>query len=183
MVIVATVFSLCMAMIGQMTARNTTSSIESGQHDLSSVNDVGETSRTHQIPAGLRCTPQRLAIYEQLRRSSHPTAEALHGRLAAEHSVSLATVYNTLDTFTKAGLILQLPSRSGSSRYCAGQASHMHLQIDGTSELEDVPHDLSEQIIDAIPTGVLEEIESRLGVKISGVDVQFNASRIRDESV
>ena len=165
-----------------MTARNTTSSIESGQHDLSSVNDVAETRELIRS-AGLRCTPQRLAIYEQLRRSSHPTAEALHGRLASEHSVSLATVYNTLDTFTKAGLILQLPSRSGSSRYCAGQASHMHLQIDGTSELEDVPHDLSEQIIDAIPTGVLEEIESRLGVKISGVDVQFNASRIRDDSV
>ncbi len=160
----------------QMATRNTTSTFESGQHDLSSVNHIEETRELIKS-AGLRCTPQRLAIYEQLRQSSHPTAEALHDRLSRDQPVSLATIYNTLDTFTKAGLILQLPSRSGISRYCAGQSSHMHLQINGTTELEDVPHDLSEQIIDAMPARILDEIESRLGVKISGIDVQFNASR------
>lgn len=164
-----------------MATRNTTSTFEPSQHDLSSVNNVEQTRELIRS-AGLRCTPQRVAIYEHLRQSSHPTAEAIHGRVVREQPVSLATVYNTLDIFTKAGLILQLPSRSGSSRYCAGQASHMHLQIDGTGELEDVPHELSEKILDAMPNEILAEIESRLGVKINGVDIQFSGSRSSGET-
>ncbi len=164
-----------------MATRNSTSTFEPSQHDLSSVNHV-EHTRELIRSAGLRCTPQRLAIYEQLRQSSHPTAEAIYGKVLQDQSVSLATVYNTLDIFTKAGLILQLPSRSGSSRYCAGRASHMHLLINGTNELRDVPKELGERVIGAIPDEVLMQIEARLGVKISGIDVQFNGSRVPSDS-
>ncbi|MBG83109.1 MAG: hypothetical protein CMJ40_01020 [Phycisphaerae bacterium] len=164
-----------------MATWNSTSTFEPSQHDLSSVNTVEQTRELIRS-AGLRCTRQRVAIYEHLRRSSHPTAEAIHGRVIREQPVSLATVYNTLDIFTKAGLILQLPSRSGTSRYCAGQASHMHLQIDDTGELEDVPPELGERIIDAMPNEILSEIESRMGVKIRGIDIQFTGSRDSGES-
>ena len=58
----------------------------------------------------------------------------------------------------------------------------MHLQIDDTGELEDVPPELGERIIDAMPNEILSEIESRMGVKIRGIDIQFTGSRDSGES-
>ena len=126
---------------------------------------------------GLRCTPQRLAIYETLCDCSHPTAEELHAEVSQRLSVSLATVYNTLDLFSSAGIILRIPSKSGSFRYCGGQRSHLHFQYQGSDQMVDVPNDLGEKIMDAIPTSVLAEIENRLGVRIDGMDVQFMGTR------
>ncbi len=122
---------------------------------------------------GLRCTPQRLAIYETLCGSSHPTAEELHASVSSRMSMSLATVYNTLDLFSSKGIILRIPSNSGSFRYCGGQRSHMHLQYQGSDRMVDVPLDLGEKIMDSISESVLSEIEERLGVRIDGMDVQF----------
>lgn len=126
--------------------------------------------------AGLRCTPQRLAIFQTLCGCSHPTAEELHDAVCQETAVSLATVYNTLDVFSSAGLILRLPSRSGSFRYCGGQTTHLHFQLQGSGHLVDVPADLGEQIMEAMPAEVLSKIEDRMGVRIDSIDVQFTGT-------
>ena len=56
---------------------------------------------------GFKVTPQRIAIYDALRgHHDHPTAEMLYHTLRPEHpSMSLATVYKTMEIFEKIGLV------------------------------------------------------------------------------
>ncbi|MDG2424383.1 MAG: Fur family transcriptional regulator [Phycisphaerales bacterium] len=136
-----------------------------------------ESLRSRLRSEGLRCTPQRLAVYQTLCASSHPTAEELHAAVSKEMAMSLATVYNTLDLFSSAGLILRIPSKSGSFRYCGGQRSHMHFQFQGSDQMMDVPADLGEKIMESIPASILSEIEDRMGVRIDSVDVQLKGAR------
>ena len=65
----------------------------------------------------MRLTPQRLAICRLLAGTDeHPTAQAIHEQLRAEYpSLSLATVYNTLETLvnlacTRCHRVIDLPS-------------------------------------------------------------------------
>ena len=66
--------------------------------------------------AGLRATGPRVAILGALLDDrSHPTAERIHARLQDElPSLSLSTVYSTLETFITAGLCRRV--RSDGSR-------------------------------------------------------------------
>lgn len=60
--------------------------------------------------AGLRMTPQRTAICAALsQRFDHPTAQSLYDQIKTEHpSISLTTVYQTLDTLLRIGAITSL---------------------------------------------------------------------------
>jgi Fur family transcriptional regulator, peroxide stress response regulator len=60
--------------------------------------------------AGMRVTPQRIAIFELLNRSvGHPTANDIYEKLKENYpSMSLATVYNTLDVLVAMGLVSAL---------------------------------------------------------------------------
>ena len=71
------------------------------------------------IRSSLRCTTQRVALFDTLRNcKSHPTAEELFRMVKPGMvSLSLATVYNTLDTLCEAGLAQKLPTPNGTCRY------------------------------------------------------------------
>jgi Fur family transcriptional regulator, peroxide stress response regulator len=62
--------------------------------------------------AGLRVTPQRIAICELLTEShNHPTANDIYLALKEKYpSLSLATIYNTLDVLVGIGLVNALGS-------------------------------------------------------------------------
>ena len=59
---------------------------------------------------GLSLTHQRLEVYSRLAATlAHPTAEELHDEIHGEYpTVSLGTIYKTLDTFEQQGLITKL---------------------------------------------------------------------------
>lgn len=90
--------------------------------------------------------------------------------------LSRATVYNTLETFCKAGLARQMPSINGCCRYDADISDHMHIRL-ADDEIRDVPADLGQRLMNNLPQDVLAEIEHRLGVQIEGVTVQFLGRR------
>lgn len=77
----------------------------------------------------LKVTPQRLAIYKVLyETTSHPTAEEIYTALRQSHpTMSLATVYKTLDALKKADLATELNVGDDSSRYDANIKSHPHM--------------------------------------------------------
>jgi len=91
--------------------------------------------------AGLKLTPQRLAIVRELAEDeSHPTAQELFERLRpALPTMSFATVYNTLDALTTAGLCAGLALSPGSSRFDPNMAPHHHLVCDRCGAVRDVP--------------------------------------------
>lgn len=127
--------------------------------------------------SGLRCTQQRLVVYDALAQtSSHPTAEDLYARLTqAGQSLSLATVYNTLDTLVASGMARKLPSLGGPARYDADTSDHVHVTTDD-GRVFDIPDDLSERILDTLPDELVSEIQRRTGLRIDRVNIQIHAS-------
>jgi Fe2+ or Zn2+ uptake regulation protein len=78
--------------------------------------------------AGLKATGPRIAILAQLEEdSSHPTAEGLLEQLRGEHpSMSLSTVYKTLEIFLRAGLCRRVAGDGARLRVDGTLADHDH---------------------------------------------------------
>jgi Fe2+ or Zn2+ uptake regulation protein len=90
--------------------------------------------------AGLKMTPQRIAIVELFARDeSHPTAQGLFERLKPTFpTMSFATVYNTLDALARAGLSSTL--RLGpAARFDPNTAPHHHAVCEVCGAISDVP--------------------------------------------
>jgi Fur family transcriptional regulator, peroxide stress response regulator len=79
--------------------------------------------------AGLRVTPQRVAVLRVLMQShDHPAPEAVFQRVRGElPSVSLATVYKVLASLETAGLASRVGVPGDANRYDANRAPHHHL--------------------------------------------------------
>ncbi|MFV0313718.1 MAG: Fur family transcriptional regulator [Anaerotignum sp.] len=77
---------------------------------------------------GLKVTPQRIAVYNMLIGTcEHPNAESIYKALELTNpTMSLATVYKTLDFFKQLGLVQELNVGEGSSRYDAVVQCHPH---------------------------------------------------------
>ena len=90
---------------------------------------------------GLRLTRQRKHVYGALlQRQDHPTAMEVFLRAKPEmESLSLATVYNVLETLAERGLVRKVHLDSGSTRYCANNAKHGHFTCTSCGAVMDVP--------------------------------------------
>lgn len=92
--------------------------------------------------AGMRATPQRMAIYQQLAKSdSHPTAQRIYEELRPLFpSLSLATVYNTLDRLVETGIIHTLGSAGDNAiHYDADTSPHVNLACISCHRVVDLP--------------------------------------------
>lgn len=78
---------------------------------------------------GLRVTPQRLAIISVLYvDKSHPSADQIFQRVRASFpAVSLATVYNTLNTLKTSGFLNEVALENSGSRFDTNVTPHAHL--------------------------------------------------------
>ncbi len=90
--------------------------------------------------AGVRMTRQRRAVLEVIVAAcDHPTAAIIYERTRQAYgNISLATVYNCLETMVAAGIINQLNFDNGPSRYCANFEPHVHLLDDASQQVVDV---------------------------------------------
>jgi Fur family iron response transcriptional regulator len=72
----------------------------------------------------------------------HVTAETLHNEAATRGMrVSLATVYNTLHQFTRAGLLRQVTVDASRTYFDTNTSNHQHFLFEETGELRDIPPD------------------------------------------
>ena len=85
-------------------------------------------------------THQRLAVYEELSgRHDHPSAEALHESLRKDYpSLSLATVYKTLQTLHEMGMVARVDSPTAQARYDAIVETHHHAVCKGCGKISDL---------------------------------------------
>ena len=98
----------------------------------------------HLREAGLRPTRQRIVLARRLfgGPDRHVTAAELHAEVLREEAgVSLATVYNTLHQFTKAGLLRELVVDAGPSFFDTNTTHHQHFFLEESGRLVDVPGD------------------------------------------
>ena len=115
--------------------------------------------------AGLRPTRQRLALGALLFEGEdrHVSAELLHAEASAVgHHVSLATVYNTLHQFKRAGLLRELAINGAKAYFDTNTSNHNHFFIEDEGELRDIPgHAIR---VDGVP-------EPPEGMSITHIDV------------
>ncbi len=122
--------------------------------------------------AGLRPTRQRIALAMLLfgKGHRHVTAEELHREAVdADLSVSLATVYNTLNQFTRAGLLREVIADGTKAFYDTNVSDHYHFYSEKDGRLIDIPGD--QLTISKLPP--LPE-----GAKVASIDVIV---RLREE--
>ena len=92
--------------------------------------------------AGLRPTRQRMALGWLLfgKGARHLTAEMLYEEATlAKVPVSLATVYNTLNQLTDAGLLRQVSVDGTKTYFDTNVSTHHHFYLENNHELVDIP--------------------------------------------
>jgi len=89
---------------------------------------------------GLKITPQRQSIFRVLHDSTvHPTAEAVFDAVRTEMpTISLRTVYQTLNDLAAMGEIHAIDLGTGSARFDPHTAPHHHLVCDVCGRVQDV---------------------------------------------
>jgi Fur family peroxide stress response transcriptional regulator len=122
--------------------------------------------------SGVRATPQREVIFQVLMEErDHPTAEELFNRVKAKlPSISLATVYNCLETLEQCGLVKPVNFERESTRFCPNRREHAHLLDAATGKVRDVdvPADLMERLKSAIPPGF----------RVDQIEINFRGSSV-----
>ena len=108
---------------------------------------LGEQRAVRSVPeilrqAGLRPTRQRLALAGLLfgGEDRHVTAEQLHEEVGSQGGhVSLATVYNTLHQFKRAGLLRELAVEGSKAYFDTNTSNHNHFLVEPDGVVMDIP--------------------------------------------
>jgi Fur family peroxide stress response transcriptional regulator len=107
--------------------------------------------------SGLRSTPQREVVYNVLlKKRDHPTADEVYARVRSElPTISLATVYNCLETLVQCDLVRAVNFERGPTRYCPNLRPHAHFHDERTGKTHDVdlPPALLENVKSVLPAG------------------------------
>ena len=107
--------------------------------------------------SGLRATPQREVVYSVLlKKRDHPTADEVFARVKPDlPTISLATVYNCLETLVQCDLVRAVNFERGPTRYCPNLQPHAHFHDEQTGKTHDIdlPPELLEKVSSVLPRG------------------------------
>jgi Fe2+ or Zn2+ uptake regulation protein len=94
---------------------------------------------------GLKVTPQRQSIFRVLHDADHhPSADAVYAAVSAEMpTISLRTVYQTLNDLVSMGELQQLELGTGAARFDPNTGGHHHLVCTGCGKVRDLHLDPS----------------------------------------
>ncbi len=115
--------------------------------------------------AGVRPTKPRMALGGVLfgNGDRHVTAEQLHSESVSEGiRVSLATIYNTLNVFTEAGLLREVAVEGHKSYFDTNTSNHYHYYVEDEGRLMDIEND--QITVSGLPS-------TPAGMKVSRVDI------------
>jgi len=89
--------------------------------------------------AGLKITPQRIAVIEAVTiLHNHPTAENIIDYIKENHpNIAMGTIYKTLETFVKKGMVKKVKTDGDTMRYDATTCPHHHLYSSQSDRIED----------------------------------------------
>lgn len=121
--------------------------------------------------AGLRPTRQRLQLLRVLGEGGHRhlTAEQLAQEAkTAGLNVALATIYNTLNQFTQAGLLREVVVEPGRSYFDTNLGAHHHFFDESANRLIDIPAE--EVAVSALPAPPAGKRVARVDVIVRVTD-------------
>jgi Fe2+ or Zn2+ uptake regulation protein len=108
---------------------------------MSRTTNAPDVVRRELRSAGLRVTPQRVALLTALRAAQdHATAEALQVATTARGTaIPMPTVYAVMADLVRAGLVRDVRGEGGATRFDANVARHHHLACSRCGALLDIP--------------------------------------------
>jgi Fur family transcriptional regulator, peroxide stress response regulator len=126
--------------------------------------------------SGLRATPQREVVYSVLlKKRDHPTADEVYVRVKSElPTISLATVYNCLETLVQCDLVRAVNFERGPTRYCPNLRPHAHFHDEQSGRTHDID----------LPPAVLEKLNDLLpqGFDAKSVEIIFRGKAANSDS-
>jgi Fe2+ or Zn2+ uptake regulation protein len=126
--------------------------------------------------AGLRCTSQRLAVYDHLGGAvHHPTAEDVYQAVRTQlPRISLATVYKALEALVAIGAATRLTASDGTgpARYDARSDSHYHFRCLNTGAVHDLPTRFDPDLITKLDPHLAGDLEKQ-GFRITGYRLEL----------
>jgi Fur family peroxide stress response transcriptional regulator len=126
--------------------------------------------------SGLRSTPQREVVFDVLlKKRDHPTADEVYARVRHEMpTISLATVYNCLETLVQCNLVRAVNFERGPTRYCPNLRPHAHFHDEQTGATHDIE----------LPPTLLEKVHAVLprGYDASSVEIIFRGKATKPAS-
>jgi Fe2+ or Zn2+ uptake regulation protein len=133
--------------------------------------------------AGLRCTQQRLAVYDQLcQASNHPTAEQVFQSVRSRvPRISLATVYKALEALVAIGAATKLTAGVGenSARYDARRGLHYHFRCLRTGTVCDLPTNFDPELITKLDPELSEYLK-RNGFEVTGYHLELVGYQVQE---
>jgi Fur family transcriptional regulator, peroxide stress response regulator len=134
---------------------------------MSSPTDFPTALAKRLAESGLRPTPQREVVFKViLEKRDHPTADEIFARVKSQMpTISLATVYNCLETLVQNGLVRQVNFERAPTRYCPNLHEHAHFHDEATGEVHDID----------VPTEIIAQLRALLpsGYDASAVELSF----------
>lgn len=112
-----------------------------------------ETSEIEKLllAKGVKPTPQRMVIADFLMHThSHPTADEVLEEVSTKLpcALSRATVYNTLNSLVQAGVVQEVFTEPGKTRYDANITEHHHFVDTKSGKILDIPGDMVPKLQD-----------------------------------
>lgn len=105
---------------------------------------------------------------------SHPTAEMVYERIKVTHpTISLATVYKTLETLVEFQLADKVATTEGTYRYDGKTEDHHHIVIEETNEIIDFE---DQPIKDLLKAHLAEKNIENL--EITNISIQIRGRKI-----
>lgn len=125
---------------------------------------------------GLKATPQRIAVYEAMMDIGHASADMLIDWLRTKDiELTVATVYNVLESFVNAGIIRKLSSDGIKMFYDINTHDHVHIYCENSNMISDFG-DKDRQLMKMVNNFISENKSEDF--HINGVEVlikgQFN---------
>ena len=101
---------------------------------------------------GYKATPQRIAICRfALHSRDHPTAQRVYKEVRKMHpTVSLATVYKTLQILAEHGLIQELDLPQSQARFDSYVGPHLNLACLRCGNIQDFDDDAAQELVERV---------------------------------
>ena len=119
--------------------------------------------------SGLKATPQRIAIYDAMQKLGHASADMVVEELNNVFpSLTIATIYNVLDSFVERGLVVRRYSSNNKMYFDVNTYEHAHFyDVNTNMHVDYTDPELIKLVTDYVNSKGLGKF------KLSSVDIQL----------
>lgn len=124
--------------------------------------------------AGLKATPQRLAVYSAMRKLGHACVDMVTEEVKETFpTLTIATIYNVLESFVNAGLLVRRFSSNNKMYFDVNVYEHAHMYDAEENSYEDFN---DPQLVEMVMEYVLKRKID--GFEVKNVDIQLVGKRV-----